>query len=181
MSSPTVPSRSPRHIETSALTRDRPPSAETAVSPSSIRLKYSAGPNEIATHASGGASSIRPTVESVPATNEPMAAVASAAPARPCFAIGWGGGGGRTAGDAAGGWAGGEGGGGPRPAVGVARGGGPLPKVIGIRSATVVTEPMPGSTPISVPTRQPTNAYRRFIGGAAMLKPGTRVGEKGRM
>src|SRR3990167_115018 len=115
MSSPTVPSRSPRHIETSALTRDRPPSAETAVSPSSIRLKYSAGPNEIATHASGGASSIRPTVESVPATNEPMAAVASAAPARPRFALGWGaGGGGRPRarpGAPGGGWGGGAAGG----------------------------------------------------------------------
>src|SRR3989304_5445295 len=61
------------------------------------------------------------------------------------------------------------------PAVGL------IPKVIGIRSATVVTEPMPGSTPISVPTRQPTNAYRRVIGVAAMLKPVTRLGKKDSM
>ena len=57
------------------------------VSPSTIRLKYSAGPNFTATCASVGASSISPTTARVPAMNEPMAAMPSAGPARPWRAI----------------------------------------------------------------------------------------------
>ena len=55
-----------------------------ATSPSTISEKYSAGPNLSATLASGGAASAITTVASVPATNEPTAAVVSATPARPC-------------------------------------------------------------------------------------------------
>ena len=57
--------------------------------PSTIRLKYSAGPNFTAKRASVGATSIRPTIASVPAMNEPMAAMPSAGPARPWRAIWW--------------------------------------------------------------------------------------------
>src|SRR4051812_35975640 len=37
--------------------------------------------------------------------------------------------------------------------------------------AMVATGPMPGSTPISVPSRQPMNAYSRLIGVKATPKP----------
>ena len=57
--------------------------------PSTIRLKYSGGPNATATLASTGATSIRATMENVPATKEPSAAMPSAGPARPRLAISW--------------------------------------------------------------------------------------------
>ena len=56
-------------------------------SPNAIRLKYSAGPNAIATLASDGATSIRAISANVPAMKEPSAEMPSAGPARPCFAI----------------------------------------------------------------------------------------------
>src|SRR6266404_5127347 len=43
--------------------------------------------------------------------------------------------------------------------------------VIGSSIATVATGPMPGSTPIRVPTRQPMSAKPRLIGVPATLKP----------
>ena len=52
-----------------------------------VSAKYSAGPKRSATDASGGAKNVNATVASVPATNEPIAAVVSAAGARPCLAI----------------------------------------------------------------------------------------------
>ena len=55
--------------------------------PSTIRLKYSAGPNAIATSARRGATSIRRMIEKVPAMNEPSAEMPSAGPARPRLAI----------------------------------------------------------------------------------------------
>src|SRR6478609_387995 len=39
----------------------------------------------------------------------------------------------------------------------------------------VATGPMPGSTPISVPSRQPMNAYSRLIGVKATPKPMERL------
>jgi hypothetical protein len=45
--------------------------------------KYSGGPKRSASDASGGASSISATTLSVPAMKEPIAAIASAGPARP--------------------------------------------------------------------------------------------------
>ena len=39
--------------------------------------------------ASGGANSIRPTTLTVPPMKLPIAAIISAGPARPCFAISW--------------------------------------------------------------------------------------------
>ena len=59
------------------------------VRPSTIRLKYSGGPNATATRASVGATSISAMMAKVPAMNEPSAAMPSAGPARPCLAIWW--------------------------------------------------------------------------------------------
>src|SRR5205085_5632922 len=47
--------------------------------------------------------------------------------------------------------------------------------VIGSSMAIVATGPMPGNTPISVPSRQPTRAKSRLIGVAATPKPMTRL------
>ena len=55
--------------------------------PSTMSEKYSAGPNLSATSASAGAANAMTAVAMQPATNEPMAAMASAGPARPLRAI----------------------------------------------------------------------------------------------
>ena len=52
-----------------------------------INAKYSAGPNFKATSTTIGASTVNSSVAIVPATNEPIAAVANAGPARPLRAI----------------------------------------------------------------------------------------------
>ena len=64
-----------------------PSTALTVVSASSIRQKYSGGPRRTAYSATTGANSVTMSVAIVPATKEPIAAVASAAPARPLLAI----------------------------------------------------------------------------------------------
>ena len=64
-----------------------PSTALTVVKASSISRKYSGGPSVTAKSATTGANSVTSTVAMVPATKEPMAAVASAAPARPLLAI----------------------------------------------------------------------------------------------
>ncbi len=51
--------------------------------PATMRAKNSAGPNFSASEASGMATTTSATVASVPPTNEPMAAMPSADPARP--------------------------------------------------------------------------------------------------
>ena len=66
---------------------DEPVSDDTAVIASSIRQKYSAGPNFSANSVSGSENSVMPTTPIVPAMNEPIAAIASAAPALPFLAI----------------------------------------------------------------------------------------------
>ncbi|MCY1241307.1 hypothetical protein D9M72_542010 [compost metagenome] len=66
---------------------DEPSTAETVVKASSMIMKYSPGPNCSATSAATGANIDSSTVAMVPATNEPIAAVASAGPARPFLAI----------------------------------------------------------------------------------------------
>ena len=55
--------------------------------PRIISEKYSFGPNCSAVAASGGASAAIASVATQPAKNEPIAAVESATPARPCRAI----------------------------------------------------------------------------------------------
>ena len=57
--------------------------------PATIRAKNSAGPNFSASVASGMATTTSATVASTPPTNEPMAAMPSADPARPWRAIAW--------------------------------------------------------------------------------------------
>ena len=64
-----------------------PSTALTVVKASTISMKYSGGPRRTAYSATRGAKKVTSTVAIVPATNEPMAAVASAAPARPLLAI----------------------------------------------------------------------------------------------
>ena len=64
-----------------------PSTALTVQKASSISKKYSGGPSRMAYSATSGAYKVTSTVPIVPATNEPMAAVASAAPARPLLAI----------------------------------------------------------------------------------------------
>ena len=84
---PTMPSRRP--ITTMASDLRMSPWARTAAAtrPISISEKYSGAPNFSATSASGGPAMAISSVPKVPATNEPMAAMASAGPARPCRAI----------------------------------------------------------------------------------------------
>src|SRR5215471_10251960 len=48
-------------------------------------------------------------------------------------------------------------------------------KVIGSSMAMVATGPMPGNTPISVPSMQPSNAYIRFWKETATLRPSARL------
>src|SRR4051812_17059844 len=48
-------------------------------------------------------------------------------------------------------------------------------KVTGSSIAIVATGPMPGSTPISVPSRTPIRQYRRLIGVSATPKPSARL------
>ena len=67
--------------------REEPSRPETVVKATTISAKYSAGPNLSATLTTSGASTVSSTVPMVPATKEPMAAVASAAAPRPCRAI----------------------------------------------------------------------------------------------
>ena len=78
----------PTSIASSALTIDRPASSTTMARPSAISAKYSGelnGERELARAAARSASGrARPTV---PAMNEAMAAMPSAAPARPLRAI----------------------------------------------------------------------------------------------
>jgi hypothetical protein len=57
--------------------------------PTSISAKNSGGPKLNASRASGGATTISASVAAMPPMNEPMAAIPSAVPPRPCFAIWW--------------------------------------------------------------------------------------------
>jgi hypothetical protein len=84
---PMTPSSSPRNKLVKPRTVELPITADTVVKAKIIKAKYSAGPNLSATSTTKGASKVTSTVAMVPATNEPMAAVASAGPARPFFAI----------------------------------------------------------------------------------------------
>ncbi len=49
------------------------------------------------------------------------------------------------------------------------------PNVTGSRIEMPASGPMPGSTPTSVPTRQPRNAYQRLDGRNATEKPCSRL------
>src|SRR3954449_3809464 len=89
MSEPTVDNKRP--IKTIAIALKIEPLASTTakIRPSTISEKYSAGPNFSASAVSGTPKAATSTVDTQPAKNDPMAAIASAAPARPCRAIWW--------------------------------------------------------------------------------------------
>ena len=74
-------------MASSPFAGDDPVKDDTDVIASSIRQKYSAGPNFRANEVSGSENSVMPTTPIVPAMKEPIAAMASAAPARPFLAI----------------------------------------------------------------------------------------------
>ena len=84
---PTMPINSPRATIPSDFTMSPCASTAAVTRPISMSEKYSAAPNSSATSASGGPNSAIISVHTVPAKNEPMAAIARAGPARPCFAI----------------------------------------------------------------------------------------------
>ncbi len=86
-SMPTRPNSRPRNSIVRPRVVDCPRTAATVTKANTISAKYSAGPNFSAISTTTGASRVSSTVAIEPATNEPMAAVASAGPARPCFAI----------------------------------------------------------------------------------------------
>src|SRR5687768_10938132 len=51
-------------------------------------------------------------------------------------------------------------------------------KVSGSSMAIAASGPMPGSTPIIVPTKTPRKQYARFFSVSAMLKPRYRLGKR---
>jgi hypothetical protein len=61
----------------------------TVVRASTISVKYSAGPNRSASRTRSGATKVSARVAIVPATNEPIAAVARAWAPRPWRAMAW--------------------------------------------------------------------------------------------
>ena len=77
----------PTSIASSAFSIERPASSTTIASPSAMSAKYSGELKASATLASGGATSMRPITPTVPATNEAIAAMPRAAPARPLRAM----------------------------------------------------------------------------------------------
>ncbi len=80
---PIMPSNSPTAAIASVFNIEPPLIYAKTNSPITSKPVYSGGPNRSANEASVGASNINATTDSVPATNEPMAAIANAGPARP--------------------------------------------------------------------------------------------------
>ena len=86
---PTVAIMSPRHVVTTDLATLVPVRLATVHRPNTISEKNSAGPKCRAYSAIGAPTKVSISTAKVPAMNEPMAAIASADPARPCIAILW--------------------------------------------------------------------------------------------
>ncbi|GAA1186601.1 hypothetical protein GCM10009608_22810 [Pseudonocardia alaniniphila] len=84
---PIVASRSPSAAMLRLFSAEPVPRYVTRRIPSTVSATYSGGPKETASDASGGASSVSPTTARIPPMNEPIAAIPSAGPARPCLAI----------------------------------------------------------------------------------------------
>ena len=84
---PMVAIHRPTSMASSALSIDLPASSTTIANPNAIKAKYSGELNESANFAKGGATSMRPSTPTVPAMNEAIAAMPSAAPALPLRAI----------------------------------------------------------------------------------------------
>ena len=87
ISDPTIDSSNPNTIIAIAFNIDPFASTTAKIRPSTISEKYSAGPNASASLVRGAPSTAISTVATQPAKNDPIAAMASAGPARPCFAI----------------------------------------------------------------------------------------------
>ena len=86
-SMPTRPRVRPRKRLVTPFSIESPKAADTVVKASTISAKYSAGPKERASFTTHGARRASAMVAMVPATKEPIAAVASAGPPRPARAI----------------------------------------------------------------------------------------------
>jgi hypothetical protein len=84
---PIRPIARPRNRAMKPRSRDRPSTAVTASSAKSIRAKYEGAPSSTTSSATGGARKTSRAVPIDPATNDPIAAVASAWAARPVLAI----------------------------------------------------------------------------------------------
>ena len=82
-------SHSPSNSDSSPLISDGPDSSTTSARPRHISAKYSGDENCSANSATGGASTVSRTMPTVPAMNEAIAAMPSAGPARPFFAMAW--------------------------------------------------------------------------------------------
>ena len=87
MSDPTIDSSKPNTIIAIAFSSDPLASTTAKIRPRTINEKYSAGPNANASLVKGAPSTAISTVATQPAKNDPIAAIASAGPARPCLAI----------------------------------------------------------------------------------------------
>ncbi len=87
MSVPIVPAAMPRATMVIAFSTEPWASMTEAIRPRMISEKYSGDPNRIANRLKGTASSATTNVAIVPAQNDPIAAMASAVPARPSRAI----------------------------------------------------------------------------------------------
>ena len=87
LSIPIVAKLTPKKAMMKDFRLELPLKFERTTNPIMAREKYSGGPKASATSAKGGAKKFRPTTEKVPATKEPIAAMARAAPARPFKAI----------------------------------------------------------------------------------------------
>jgi hypothetical protein len=87
VSIPTNPSARPMNRLRNPRATKSPSSAVMVVKASTTSAKYSAGPKRNPICTMNGARNVRPMVPTVPATKEPMAAVASAAAPRPRLAI----------------------------------------------------------------------------------------------
>ena len=86
-SRPTSPMVNPMNSEASPRMRLEPSTVLTATKAKTIIAKYEGAPSPIAIATTNGATKTSAPVASVPATNEPMAAVASAWAPRPALAI----------------------------------------------------------------------------------------------
>ena len=86
-SMPTVPNSSPTTMTMRPLVTESPESVTAIRRPRSASENFSGGPKLSANSAIGGAKSVRPTTATDPAMKDPMAAMPSAGPARPFWAI----------------------------------------------------------------------------------------------
>ena len=88
-SMPIIETSSPSTVIINAAASERPARPLTRQSPSSISAKNSGGPNLSASLASGAAMSASAIDATSPPMNDPIAAMPSAVPPRPCLAIWW--------------------------------------------------------------------------------------------